>query len=93
VSMKTPEIAARRRAVVAQRQLHPTDTGSPEVQIALFTERIQHLTGHLQTHVKDFHTRRGLLKLVGKRRRLLDYLKDRDIESYRAMVAQLDLRR
>ena len=69
------------------------DTGSPEVQIALLTERITHLTGHLQKHKKDFHTRHGLLKLVGQRRRMLDYLKDRDIESYRDVIRQLGLRR
>ena len=79
--------------VVAKHQLHDGDTGSPEVQIAIFTERINHLTGHMKQHKKDFHTRHGLLKLVGKRRRMLDYLKDRDIESYRDVIQQLGLRR
>ena len=70
-----------------------SDTGSPESQIALFSNRIEHLTKHLQIHKKDFATQRSLLKLVGKRRRLLHYLKDRDIERYRAIVAALGLRR
>jgi small subunit ribosomal protein S15 len=79
--------------VISSHRLHESDTGSPEVQIALFTERINHLTDHMKTHKKDFHTRHGLLKLVGKRRRMLDYLKDRDIESYREVVKRLGLRR
>jgi len=79
--------------VVANNQLHEGDTGSPEVQVALFTERINHLTEHMKRHKKDFHTRHGLLKLVGKRRRMLDYLKDRDIESYREVIMQHGLRR
>ncbi|MCH9031098.1 MAG: 30S ribosomal protein S15 [candidate division Zixibacteria bacterium] len=85
--------AEKKQSVVKRHQLHDKDTGSPEVQIGLFTERIQHLTAHLKSHVKDHHTRLGLLKLVGKRRRMLDYLKERDIESYRAIVIQLELRR
>ena len=85
--------AEKKQSVVKKHQLHDKDTGSPEVQIGIFTQRIQHLTAHLKSHVKDHHTRRGLLKLVGKRRRMLDYLKDRDIQSYRAIVAQLELRR
>lgn len=84
---------ARKAEIVAQHSLHEGDTGSPEVQIALLTERITHLTGHLQQHKKDFHTRHGLLKLVGQRRRMLDYLKDRDIESYRDVIRRLGLRR
>lgn len=84
---------ARKAEIVAQHSLHEGDTGSPEVQIALLTERITHLTGHLQEHKKDFHTRHGLLKLVGQRRRMLDYLKDRDIESYRDVIRRLGLRR
>jgi small subunit ribosomal protein S15 len=70
-----------------------TDTGSPESQIALFSHRINHLTEHLKTHRKDYGTQRALLKLVGKRRRLLDYLKDSDIERYRAVVKALNLRK
>jgi small subunit ribosomal protein S15 len=70
-----------------------TDTGSAEVQIALLTERINELTGHLREHVKDHHSRRGLLKLVGQRRRMLRYLERNDLERYRALVAELGLRR
>jgi small subunit ribosomal protein S15 len=72
---------------------HPGDTGSPEVQIALLTERINHLTAHLQEHKKDNHSRRGLLKMVGKRRGLLNYLKSTDIERYRAIIAALNIRK
>jgi len=79
--------------IVQDHQLHETDTGSPEVQIALLTSRITYLTEHMKVHKKDFHTRLGLLKLVGKRRRLLDYLKRSDIESYRQVIANLGLRR
>ena len=73
--------------------LSDTDTGSPEVQIALLTARITHLTEHLKVHKKDHHSRRGLLMLVGRRRRLLDYLADTDVERYRALIAKLGLRR
>jgi len=83
----------RKAEILAKHRLHETDTGSPEVQVALLTERINHLTGHMQTHKKDFHTRHGLLKLVGQRRRMLDYLKERDIESYRDVIGRLSLRR
>ena len=72
---------------------HATDTGSPEVQVALATERINHLTEHLKIHKKDHHSRRGLLMLVGKRRRQLDYLKSQDVERYRNLIAKLGLRR
>lgn len=72
---------------------HGTDTGSPEVQIALLTDRINHLTEHLKTHKKDHGSRRGLLMLVGRRRRMLDYVRDRDIAGYRELIAQLGLRR
>ena len=72
---------------------HATDTGSPEVQVALLTERINHLTDHLKVHKKDHHSRRGLLMLVGKRRRSLDYLKNQDVERYRSLIAKLGLRR
>ncbi len=82
----------RRAQIVADNRLHDKDTGSPEVQIALLTERINHLTEHLKTASKDFHSRNGLLKLVGQRRRQLEYLKDRDIESYRQVVETLGLR-
>ncbi|MEX2533676.1 MAG: 30S ribosomal protein S15 [Nitriliruptoraceae bacterium] len=71
----------------------PGDTGSPEVQVALITQRITHLTGHLKVHKHDHHSRRGLLMLVGQRRRLLNYLKDKDINRYRELIAELELRR
>ena len=72
---------------------HGTDTGSPEVQVALLTDRINHLTEHLKTHKKDHGSRRGLLMLVGRRRRMLDYIRDRDIAGYRELIAKLGLRR
>ena len=80
-------------ATIAEHRLHDTDTGSPEVQIALLTERIRTLTDHFKIHKNDHHSRRGLLKLVGQRRRLLDYLRQNDIERYRALIAKLGLRR
>jgi small subunit ribosomal protein S15 len=82
-----------RTATIAEHRLHETDTGSTEVQVALLTERIAHLTEHLKVHKKDHHSRRGLLMLVGRRRRLLDYLRDNDVERYRALIAKLGLRR
>jgi small subunit ribosomal protein S15 len=78
---------------MSKHRLHETDTGSPEVQIALLTERINSLTEHLKTHEKDHHSRRGLLMMVGRRRRMLDYVKDRDIEKYRKLLETLGLRR
>jgi small subunit ribosomal protein S15 len=78
---------------MSKHRLHATDTGSPEVQIALLTERINSLTEHLKTHEKDHHSRRGLLMMVGRRRRMLDYVKDRDIEKYRKLLDTLGLRR
>lgn len=80
-------------AIVEKFRQHEKDTGSPEVQVALLTERIVQLTDHFKTHKKDHHSRRGLLKLVGQRRRLLDYLKRKDVERYRKIVAGLNLRR
>ena len=80
-------------ATISQHRLHETDTGSPEVQIALMSERIDHLTEHLKVHKKDQHSRRGLLMIVGRRRRLLDYLRRNDVERYRALIAKLGLRR
>ena len=79
--------------MIAANKLHDTDTGSPEVQIALLTERINHLNEHLQSHKKDHHSRRGLLTMVGQRRGLLNYLKEKDIERYRAIVKKLGLRK
>ena len=83
----------KKEEIIKQYQLHEKDTGSPEVQISLLSERINHLTEHLKVHKKDFHSRRGLLKMVGRRRRLLDYLMKTDIESYRQLIAELGLRR
>ena len=78
---------------MSKHRQHATDTGSPEVQIALLTERINSLTEHFKTHSKDHHSRRGLLMMVGRRRRMLDYVKDRDIEKYRILLETLGLRR
>ena len=80
-------------AVIEANRTHPTDTGSPEVQVAILTERINQLTAHLQEHPHDNHSRRGLLKMVGKRRNLLDYLARKDIERYRALIAKLGIRK
>ena len=80
-------------ATIEEHRLHETDTGSPEVQIALLTERINHLNEHLRVHKSDHHSRRGLLKLVGRRRRLQTYLRKNDVERYRAINAKLGLRR
>ena len=82
-----------KKALIEQYRKHAVDTGSSEVQIALLSERINHLTEHLKTHRKDFSTRRGLLMLVGQRRRLLNYLKSRDIERYRDLIGRLGLRK
>ncbi len=79
--------------IIAKFAAHEGDTGSSEVQIALLTERINHLNEHLKVHKQDNHSRRGLLKMVGKRRGLLDYLKAKDIERYRAVIAALELRK
>ncbi|MDE0161707.1 MAG: 30S ribosomal protein S15 [Acidimicrobiaceae bacterium] len=79
--------------MVATFGLKENDTGSPEVQVALLSDRINHLTEHLRVHRKDHHSRRGLLMLVGRRRRLLDYVKENDVERYRALIAHLGLRR
>jgi len=79
--------------IIEEHRLHEKDTGSPEVQVALLTQRITHLTDHLSMHKKDHHSRRGLLMLVGQRRRLLDYLARNDVERYRALIARLGLRR
>jgi len=86
------EPGAKGRVINEYRQ-HETDTGSPEVQIALISQRITYLSDHFKVHEKDHHSRRGLLKLVGQRRRLLDYLKREDVERYRKVVSSLNLRR
>lgn len=82
-----------KQEIIAKYALHEGDTGSPEVQIALLTERINHLNEHLKLNKKDHHSRRGLLKMVGQRRGLLNYLKEKDIERYRAIIASLNLRK
>ncbi len=84
---------AEKSEIINKFRLHEKDTGSAEVQIALLTERINHLTEHFKVHVKDHHSRRGLLKLVGKRRRLLDYLKKKDLTKYRELIKSLGIRR
>lgn len=83
----------KRKEIISSYQFHDKDTGSPEVQIALLSARIQYLTEHFKTHKKDHHSRRGLLKLVGQRRRLLDYVKNKDVERYRSMIQRLGLRK
>ncbi|KPL03758.1 MAG: 30S ribosomal protein S15 [candidate division Zixibacteria bacterium SM1_73] len=88
-----PLTREQKERLIREYRTHDSDTGSPEVQIALLSERISQLTGHLKLHRKDFSSRRGLLKLVGQRRRLLDYLKDTDLEGYRKIVEELGLRK
>ncbi len=83
----------KKKSIIESFRTHDTDTGSPEVQIALMTERINHLNEHLKVHKKDFHSRRGLLKLVGKRRNMLNYLKKKEIEKYRQLIEKLGLRK
>jgi len=86
----TPE---RKQELIGEYQLKSGDTGSPEVQVAILTERISNLTGHLKTHAKDHHSRRGLLIMVGQRRRLLDYVKRREVERYQTLIKRLGIRR
>ena len=81
-----------REAIIKKYQMHENDRGSTKVQVALLTERINYLTGHFRAHKKDHHSRRGLLKMVGQRRRLLEYLKRTDLDGYRALIADLGLR-
>jgi small subunit ribosomal protein S15 len=83
----------QKTAVIEANRTHETDTGSPEVQIAILTARIQELTEHLRVHIHDNHSRRGLYKMIGKRRKLLDYLAKKDIERYRAIIAKLGIRK
>lgn len=83
----------KKTELINKYKLHETDTGSPEVQIAILTERINYLTEHLQTHKKDHHSRRGLLKMVGQRRGLLNYLKEKDLNRYRNIIDSLGIRR
>ena len=88
-----PLATERKTEIIGKFKRHESDTGSPEVQIAILTERINQLTGHFASHKKDHHSRRGLLKLVGQRRRLLDYLKSKDISRYRQVITELGLRK
>lgn len=85
--------AEKKQSLIEQYRKHPSDTGSPEVQIALLTERINYLTDHFKTHKKDHHSRRGLMKLVGQRRKLLDYLKRAHIDRYREIIEKLGIRK
>jgi small subunit ribosomal protein S15 len=85
--------AAQKRDIIDRFRQHESDTGSAEVQVAILSERISYLTNHFKTHAKDHHSRRGLIKLVGQRRRLLNYLKNKDIERYRTLIEQLGLRK
>ncbi|MEG6615712.1 30S ribosomal protein S15 [Peptococcaceae bacterium 1198_IL3148] len=85
--------AEKKQGIIEKFKTHENDTGSPEVQIAILTERINYLTDHLKTHKKDHHSRRGLLKMVGHRRALLNYLRDRDFDRYRAIIEKLGLRK
>ena len=83
----------KKQEIISRHKRHEGDTGSPEVQIAILTERIIYLTEHFKIHKKDHHSRRGLLKLVGQRRRLLDYIKSRDVDRYKAIIEKLGIRR
>lgn len=82
----------KKQSIISEYQTHESDTGSPEVQIAVLTERIRELTEHLKVHKKDFHSRRGLLKMVGSRRKLLRYLSEKDFNRYRSLIERLGLR-
>jgi small subunit ribosomal protein S15 len=83
----------KKKSIIEKYRLHDSDTGSPEVQIALLSERISYLTEHFKTHKKDHHSRRGLLKLVGQRRRLLDYLKANSVDRYKTIITELGIRK
>jgi small subunit ribosomal protein S15 len=83
----------KKKEIINSFQKHDSDTGSPEVQIAILTERITYLTEHFKVHKKDHHSRRGLLKMVGQRRRLLDYVKKKDVERYKSIIERLGIRR
>jgi small subunit ribosomal protein S15 len=90
---KIPVSPARKQVTIESHQKHESDTGSPEVQIALWTERIKHLTTRLEVHAKDHHSRRGLLRMVGNRRSLLDYLRRKDFDRYKTLIESLGLRK
>jgi small subunit ribosomal protein S15 len=86
-------VVENKQEIIGEYRTSEADTGSPEVQVAVLTQRIRHLTEHMRTHKHDFHSRRGLLQMVGRRRRLLKYLQKKDIERYRTLIARLGLRR
>ena len=86
-------VTEKKQQIISSYKLHDSDTGSPEVQIAILTERITYLTEHFKVHKKDHHSRRGLLKMVGQRRRLLDYLKKKDADRYKVVIEKLGIRR
>jgi small subunit ribosomal protein S15 len=86
-------LTEKKKTIIEKHRLHESDTGSPEVQIALLSERITYLTEHFKVHKKDHHSRRGLLKLVGHRRRLLDYLKSKDVNRYKSIISELGIRK
>jgi small subunit ribosomal protein S15 len=86
-------VVENKQEIIGEYRTSEADTGSPEVQVAVLTQRIRHLTEHMRTHKHDFHSRRGLLQMVGRRRRLLKYLQKRDVERYRTLIARLGLRR
>jgi small subunit ribosomal protein S15 len=86
-------VVENKQEIIGEYRTSEADTGSPEVQVAVLTQRIRHLTEHMRTHKHDFHSRRGLLQMVGRRRRLLKYLQKKDLERYRTLIARLGLRR
>jgi len=88
-----PLLTEKKKSIIEKYRVHESDTGSPEVQIALLSERIGDLTEHFKIHKKDHHSRRGLLKLVGQRRRLLDYLKSKSVDRYKSLIAELGIRK
>ncbi|MBI4966121.1 MAG: 30S ribosomal protein S15 [Desulfomonile tiedjei] len=88
-----PLLTDKKKSIIEKYRVHESDTGSPEVQVALLSERIGYLTEHFKIHKKDHHSRRGLLKLVGQRRRLLDYLKSKSVDRYKTLIAELGIRK
>jgi small subunit ribosomal protein S15 len=88
-----PLLTEKKKSIIEKYRVHESDTGSPEVQVALLSERITYLTDHFKIHKKDHHSRRGLLKLVGQRRRLLDYLKSKSVDRYKTLIAELGIRK
>ena len=93
MSNREPTNLPPKDETIARHRLHDSDTGSPEVQIALLTDRINHLTDHLRAHKGDHHTRRGLMMIIGRRRRLLNYVQRNDVERYRSLIGKLGIRR